>query len=73
MARPRLLILDTCTVIELHEIGLWNAVLASFQVAVTETVSDEASHCEIDGEMVPIQLGEAVPGLPERRRPLRLP
>jgi hypothetical protein len=57
MARPRLLIVDTCTVIELHEIGLWNAVLANFDVTVTETVQEEARQCTIDGETVLIELG----------------
>src|SRR5690348_15837797 len=60
MPRPRLLIVDTCTVIELHEIGLWNAVLVNFDVTVTETVRNEASHCTVDGETVPIEMGSGV-------------
>src|SRR5262249_16592179 len=60
MGRPRLLIVDACTVIELHEIGLWGAVLATLKVPGREPVRDEASHCQIDGETVPIDLGPDV-------------
>jgi hypothetical protein len=56
MAKHRLLIMDTCTVIELHEIGLWAAVLKNFDVTLTETVRDEADHYKVDDERVPVVL-----------------
>src|ERR1700678_3631302 len=60
MTKPRLLIVDACTVIELHEIGLWAAVASNFEVTVTETVRDEAGHYLKDDEKIPIELGTEV-------------
>jgi len=57
MAKPRLAILDACTVIDLHQLGLWNLVASRYEVLVTETVAAEADYFVENGITFPINLG----------------
>jgi hypothetical protein len=46
MKKPKLLLLDSDVVIHCHEIGVWEAIKAKFDVHVTSIVTDEAEYAK---------------------------
>jgi len=58
MTRSRLVLLDANVVIHLFELGIWKQVTERFQIALAQTVVDEAHFYERDGDRFEIDWAE---------------
>lgn len=59
MPRLKLLILDACVVIYLHELGLWEAITTSCDVHLSRIVINEVKYYEDDqGLRIPVDLSQ---------------
>lgn len=70
MKKLRLLLLDACVVIRLHEWGIWERIVERCEIVLPESVVSESLYFEADQRKVSIDLEPAVKaGLVEVVRP----
>ena len=62
MSKLNLLILDANVVIHLHELGIWQKLIAVCTVHVPRTIVEESNFYEVDGERNYIDLNEDING-----------